>query len=120
MTPTQKAAMQAALDALEDCRHGCEEPHKTASAVTALRAALAEPMGDPVYQLQLANGDWRNITKASYDYNRKFGRTVRVLPPAEVPLLTPEEISALFPDGIYSMKVARAIEQAVHQKAGLR
>lgn len=34
------AAMRQALVALSDCRHGCEEPHNTTSAIKALEEAL--------------------------------------------------------------------------------
>lgn len=50
MTPTQRAAMQQALDAMEDCRDGCEESHNTVSAITALREALLEELSEVVFR----------------------------------------------------------------------
>ena len=39
-----KELLQQAIDALEDVRHGCEEPHKTRAAIDALKEALAQPV----------------------------------------------------------------------------
>lgn len=37
---SHEAVMRQALSALSDCRHGCEEPHNTVSAIKALEGAL--------------------------------------------------------------------------------
>ena len=49
---------------------------------------------EPVYQYQLANGNWIDQTKESYDYNVKHGQaTVRMLyaTPQAAPLYAKEQ-----------------------------
>ena len=49
---------------------------------------------EPVYQYQLANGNWIDQTKESYDYNVKHGQaTVRMLyaAPQAAPLYAKEQ-----------------------------
>lgn len=101
MTPTQRSAMQAALGCLvrAEAMHG--QPN--AAIQEALRAALEEPVGEPVYQLRsLGDGRWIDQTKESYDYNLKHGHEVRVLypsppPPAE-PAVEPVDIDQIAAD----------------------
>ena len=45
-------------------------------ALDALKAALAQPEQEPIYQYQLAGGCWIDQTKESYDYNVKLGQAV--------------------------------------------
>ena len=81
-----KEVMQQALDALlgykpQSLTHAKEQE----AVVTALRAAIAQPAQEPVYQYQLANGQWIDQAKESYDYNVKLGQAVvRVLYAAPV------------------------------------
>lgn len=98
MTPTQRAAMQQALEALDDCRHGCEEPHKTASAVTGLRAALAEPSDKlPLLKDEEISLEAHNIEPEDWD-----------------DLRAKRAWHEGFKEG------ARAIEQIIRQKVGIR
>lgn len=187
-----KETIEQALEALEDCRHGCEHPHKTASAVTALRAARAEPAVEPTYTSTQATAcascgehkhtplridkmggyvcltcidqklgsllgelgyqeetsavepvavryDLRDrlvaISAAIADQDDRAAQAMirEILsappPPAEVPLLTDEEIRSCadamdaepLAEGWGELsKFARATEQAVRQKAGLK
>ena len=50
----------------------------------ALSAAPVEPVA-PIYQLQGADGRWIDQTWSSYDYNKRYGQTVRVVYAAPVP-----------------------------------
>ena len=47
-------------------------------------AAPVEPVA-PIYQLQGADGRWIDQTWSSYDYNKRYGQTVRVVYAAPVP-----------------------------------
>jgi hypothetical protein len=186
VTPTQKQAMQAAIDALEislparcaDQPDGLylQERDKHRTAITALRAALAEPVGEPgPYDQQALDlcdvCGWKASTpfdgcficnKAALsepvvepvEFTRfltdvvtaagllSHGRTDKGLaariaeasfklraappPPAGVPLLNRETIDNeiqqhVDPVATYGglHNFARAIEQAVHKKAGI-
>lgn len=150
--------MQQALEALEDCRHGCEESHNTVSAVAALRAALTEPVVNPpapsqygspelqalilekltepvvepvCYQYQSSDGAWHPFLNEKHyvDTVADGSWPIRALytappPPAEVPLLTDEEINEQWVKARGTLcgygPFARFIEALVRQKAGLK
>ena len=48
----------------------------TDAAIAALDEAVMQPEQEPVYQYQLANGNWIDQAKESYDYNVKLGQAV--------------------------------------------
>jgi len=48
--------------------------------IAELERQLSQPVGEPVYQYQRADGSWIDQTKASHDYNVSHGQaTVRTL-----------------------------------------
>ena len=66
-----------------------EEIHEQLRAVSAICEASLARVVEPVYQYQLANGNWIDQTKESYDYNVKHGNAnVRAL------FATPQEAAA--------------------------
>ena len=76
-----KELLQQALDALLGYKpHSLTHAKEQGSVIIALRAAITQPVQEPVYQYQLANGNWIDQAKESYDYNVKLGQAVvRVL-----------------------------------------
>ena len=157
MTPTQRAAMQAAIDDLVLLSRAANiNPDKRPSLV-ALRAALAEPVVEPnIYgwAIQHADGTHAHLRCKVVNFYGEIQErepftesdlraedrewvglaphTMVALftsppPPAEVPLLSDEDIAAQMMNawGCASISprqaptFARAIELAVRQKAGL-
>lgn len=176
MTPTQKAAMRQALDAL-DAFDGFTEYYPDSYAADManrakpmLRSALAEPVVEPVrylweewtftgecmawvevcttYDPRL--DEYRELHQEVKDWGdnrrvRGFMPLYTSPPPAEVPLLTDEEIRAAITDavkqgglswlgferdanGFYTLpalstshyQLSRAVEALVRQKAGVK
>jgi integrase len=147
MTETQRAAMQAALGALQsgilelnyvDKPRACIPLHE---ARIALRAALAEPAEISDVDLFVCDlcgkaipdgvDPWHFSTHSSR-HNHACDECVSIVPifkpqqPAKVPLLTDADIRKIADkadDGQesaeYTLAFARAIEAAVCQKAGL-
>ena len=81
-----RALLEQAIEALSYCEPDCEENTHGfdlwANVLPPLREALAQPqpVQEPVYQYQYANGSWCDQTKESHDYNVRHGHaTVRVL-----------------------------------------
>ena len=124
-----KELLQQALDALNhiyastspytangDCTFSDKTVEMSNAAIAALEAYIAQPEQKPVYQYQLANGNWINQAKESYDYNVKLGQAVvRVL--YSVQLLQPNK--GLFVDMItnHGAEFAAEITAAIAQPA---
>ena len=75
---TDKELLQLVLEVIV----GGYKPHmpEFKKAIAALREAIAQPEQEPVYQYQMANGNWIDQAKESYDYNVRWGpAVVRVL-----------------------------------------
>jgi hypothetical protein len=65
-------------------------------------AAGAAPQAQPIYQLQLGDGEWIDQNKESYDYNVKHGQaTVRIVYAAGAALQPAQDVNAI-------MSLARA------------
>lgn len=136
MTETQR---QAALGILAYFESGNSVPVDRAviradcSEVAALRAALAEPVQEPVVTLFVGVGDsgvgltFQPEPPAFQLAEGEHRLYVSPQPPADVPMLTPEEITACWREADqgalvagHGARFASAIQQAVRQKAGLK
>ena len=137
MTETQKAAMQAALDAFQVATTPlAKDRQEVLAAIKALRAAFAEPVGEPVaYRSLLASGSYTYcITNCFFDNAEPLYTAPQTQQPAVVPLLTDDESYVLYEQAMQgyftdakhnwatgrASVFARAIEAAVRQKAGLK
>ena len=76
-----------------------------------VEAAIAQPVQEPVYQYQLANGAWIDQAKESYDYNVKHGKAVVRVLYAHLPIAqpvqkrrSPESVSTLLALAIGNLK----------------
>lgn len=122
MTPTQQTAMRVAIDAFQTTNI---ERH--VAAIGALRAALAEPVAWKHDCAALLTNDvelW--IDHCPHCGKPRTKLTASPQPPADVPLLTDGNISWLWSeahndttDRMPFQVFARAIEQAVRNKAGI-
>lgn len=131
MTPTQKAAMQAAIKALEahSIWESPDDPQRPMlEAIKLLEAALEEPEQEPY--IYYADGETYTPDAVAEIFADLSGLTPLYTHPANVPLLTNEEISKALPwsgyedfieyHNAHQVKAAcRAIESAVRKKAGL-
>lgn len=127
MTETQRAAMQAALAALERARayvYETERPQIDAS-MDDLRAALAEQDAKPVAWLTpTRNIMFRDPTETEKYHGMRRSQPLYTAPPRrEWQSLTDEEIGraavVLFGDyASHDFEFARAIEAALREKNG--
>lgn len=124
-----KALIEQAISALADTQTDGESPQWDIekAAYDALRAALVEPAVEPVaWRAKDANGRWMygGLPAPELPVDAPQLLFASPPPPAEVPLLTPEELIDAHPVlcGLTDddLEFARAIEQAVRQKAGLQ
>jgi hypothetical protein len=95
MTHTKDEVLKLALEALEgmdilfsplsrDCtqHNAVDRARKT---ITDIKQALAAPVQEPIYQMQMMDGKWIDQAEQSYEYNKAHGhkvRTVYTTPPA--------------------------------------
>ena len=87
MTPTQALTTEEWMRNRWGAYRGhfaWREIEEAFNAGAALSAAPVEPVA-PIYQLQGADGRWIDQTWSSYDYNKRYGQTVRVVYAAPVP-----------------------------------
>jgi hypothetical protein len=85
MTHAKDEALRMALDALEGAKI-IGGQRKADEAITAIKQALAAPVQEPIYQMQMMDGKWIDQAKQSYEYNKARGNTVRIVyttPPAQ-------------------------------------
>ena len=111
----QRAALQVALEALEDYQANGAPFFKCDSAVSAIREALAEPEQEPVAWM-LMNDTHCHIMATDWKPEDSDGWKTAPLyaaPPARKPL-TDEEIDNLElpPNGCTMRELVRAIERA--------
>ena len=100
---TKDEALKLALDALEKCRDWPGAFDECVAAIAAIKQALAAPVQEPIYQMQMMDGKWIDQAKQSYEYNKAHGHTVRIVyttPPAAQPSvpLTDEQAKKLLKD----------------------
>lgn len=124
--------MQQALDALVHVWNTTPDDDVVVdNAIDTLRKTLAEPVVEPVAPMTQPN---REIAYCASNTLRNLGykwdekqRNWMATPPAEVPLLTDGNVSWLWSeahndttDRMPFQVFARAIEQAVRQKVGIK
>ncbi len=91
----EKEKLQKVLEALEDLQrqysiypNSFRDWSKWRKAITAIKQALAAPVQEPIYQMQMMDGKWIDQAEQSYEYNKAHGHTVRIVytsPPTTQP-----------------------------------